>query len=118
MSEYTDQDREIGVEVIRQLGEAADPVQLSYERLIAIAAAAHARQVYAERIKALEEKSAAFAKRIKSLRTAMAQLLSACERLDAYEIKSTEFWDAYHFASSIYDESVWLTEKHVKEADQ
>ena len=54
MSEYTDEDRAIGWEVIRQLGEPADPVQRSYERLIATAAAAHAREVYAERIKALE----------------------------------------------------------------
>ena len=54
MSEYTDEDRVIGWEVIRQLGEPADPVQCSYERLIATAAASAARKVYAERIKALE----------------------------------------------------------------
>ena len=54
MSEYTDEDRAIGWEVIRQLGEPADPAQCAYERLIATAAAAHAREVYAERVKALE----------------------------------------------------------------
>jgi hypothetical protein len=54
VSEYTDEDRAIGWEVIRQLGEPADPAQCAYERLIATAAAGHAREVYAERIKALE----------------------------------------------------------------
>jgi hypothetical protein len=54
VSEYTDEDRAIGWEVIRQLGEPADPAQRSYERLIATAAASHARAVYAERITALE----------------------------------------------------------------
>ena len=47
MTGYTDEDRAIGWEVICQLGEPADPVQLSYERLIATAAAAHAREIYA-----------------------------------------------------------------------
>jgi len=54
VSEYTDEDRAIGWEVIRQLGEPADPVQCSYERLIATAAASAARKVYVEQIKAMD----------------------------------------------------------------
>ena len=43
--------------------------------------------------------------RIKALRLALDQLLSACERLDSYEIGSTDFWAAYHFAGNIMDEA-------------
>jgi hypothetical protein len=54
VSGYTDEDRAIGREVIRQLGEPEDPVRLSYERLIATAAAGAARKVYVEQIKAMD----------------------------------------------------------------
>ena len=70
------------------------------------------------RIKELEEKNAAFAKRIKALKGAIDQLLSAYERLDSYEVKSTELWAAYHFALNIYDDFVWSPEENAEEADQ
>ena len=70
------------------------------------------------RIKALEEKNAAFAKRIKALKGAIDQLLSAYEHLDSYEVKSTELWAAYHFALNIYDDFVWSPEENAEEADQ
>ena len=59
---------------------------------------------------------AASAERIKALKGAIDKLLSACERLDVYEVKSTELWAAYHFGLNVYDDFVWSPEENAEAA--